>query len=52
MNDNLIYTEADSGLNRFFAKIYGLVGMGIGLSAFVSYLMLYIFTDNMLGIPL
>lgn len=50
MNDNPIFTEADSGLNRFFAKIYGLVGMGIGLSAFVSYLMLYIFTDNMLGI--
>ncbi|SDB18801.1 hypothetical protein SAMN02910293_00951 [Streptococcus henryi] len=50
MNENLIYTETDSGLNRFFAKIYSLVGMGIGLSAFISFLMLYVFTDNMINI--
>ena len=51
MNQNgVIYTQADSGLNRFFAKIYGLVGMGIGLSAFVSFLMLYVFTDNKINI--
>ena len=51
MNQNdIIYTQTDSGLNRFFAKIYGLVGMGIGLSAFVSFLMLYVFTDNMINI--
>ena len=51
MNQNdVIYTQTDSGLNRFFAKIYGLVGMGIGLSAFVSFLMLYVFTDNMINI--
>ena len=49
MNDNVIYTQSDAGLNRFFAKIYGLVGMGIGLSAFVSYLMLYVFTDNLIA---
>ncbi|MCS4488841.1 Bax inhibitor-1/YccA family protein [Streptococcus sciuri] len=49
MNDNVIYTQSDSGLNHFFAKIYGLVGMGIGLSAFVSYLMLYVFTDNLIA---
>ena len=50
MNDNIIYTETDTGLNRFFDKIYGLVGFGIGLSAFVSFLMLYVFSDNMVAI--
>ncbi|MGT2958602.1 hypothetical protein A9Q68_05075 [Streptococcus bovimastitidis] len=50
MNDHLIYTETDSGLNRFFAKIYGLVGMGVALSGFVSFLMLYPFRDNMFAI--
>ncbi|MGM0239744.1 Bax inhibitor-1/YccA family protein [Enterococcus sp. AZ103] len=28
------------GLNRFFAKIYGFLALGIGISAFVSYLTL------------
>ncbi|MDO4205732.1 MAG: BAX inhibitor (BI)-1/YccA family protein, partial [Streptococcus gallolyticus] len=43
MNHNdVIYTQTDSALNRFFAKIYGLVGVGIGLSALVSFLMLYV----------
>jgi FtsH-binding integral membrane protein len=50
MNENVIYTQSDSGINRFFAKIYGLVGIGIGLSALVSFLMLYVFTDNMITI--
>ncbi|EHJ57704.1 hypothetical protein HMPREF9318_01166 [Streptococcus urinalis FB127-CNA-2] len=50
MEENIIYTQTDGKLNQFFAKIYGLVGMGIGLSAFVSFLMLYVFTDNMLAI--
>lgn len=50
MNDHLIYTETDLGLNRFFAKIYGLVGMGVALSGFVSFLMLYPFRDNMFAI--
>ena len=48
--NNVIYTQTDAGLNRFFAKIYGLVGMGIGLSAFVSAVMLYIFPNNVIGI--
>ncbi|MEX2785147.1 Bax inhibitor-1/YccA family protein [Streptococcus sp. H49] len=50
MNDSMIYTQTDTGLNRFFAKIYSLVGMGIGLSALISALMLYVFTDNMIAI--
>ena len=27
MNDHVIYTQSDAGLNQFFAKIYSLVGM-------------------------
>lgn len=50
MNENIIYTETDAGLNQFFAKIYSLVGMGIGLSAFVSYLMLFPFRENLISI--
>ena len=50
MNNNTIYTQSDSRLSSFFAKIYGLVGMGIGLSAVVSYLMLYVFRNNMIAI--
>lgn len=46
MENNVIYTESQSGLTAFYAKIYSLVGMGIGLSALVSFLMLYVFTDN------
>ena len=33
MKSNAIYTTSDAGLNRFFGKIYGLVGIGVGLSA-------------------
>lgn len=50
MNNNVIYTQTDSRINQFYAKIYGLVGVGIGLSAFVSFLMLYVFRDNMIAI--
>lgn len=50
MNRNdVIDLQTDGALNRFFAKIYGLVGLGIGLSAVVSFLMLYVFTDNMIS---
>lgn len=48
METNSIYTTRDTGLSRFYGKIYSLVGMGIGLSAFVSYLMLGPFSGNML----
>ncbi|EHI70240.1 Bax inhibitor-1/YccA family protein [Streptococcus ictaluri] len=50
MDQQVIYTQTDTGLNQFFAKIYSLVGMGIGLSAFVSYLMLFPFRDNLVSI--
>lgn len=50
MNDNFIYTESQSGLSAFYTKIYSLVGIGIALSAFVSWLMLYPFQQNLLAI--
>ena len=38
-NDSFIINQVDNtALNRFFGKIYGVVAMGIGLSAFVSFL--------------
>ncbi|KPJ21989.1 Bax inhibitor-1/YccA family protein [Streptococcus phocae subsp. phocae] len=52
MNKHIISTQTDAGLNQFFAKIYSLVGMGIGLSAFVSYLMLFPFRENFMMIIL
>lgn len=48
--NNSIYVQSESGLSRFFAKIYSLVGFGIGLSALVSFLMLYIFPSNLIAI--
>ncbi|TWT16231.1 Bax inhibitor-1/YccA family protein [Streptococcus sp. sy010] len=47
MNQTITYTQTDTGLATFYAKIYGLVGMGIGLSAAVAGLMLYVFPTNM-----
>ena len=40
MESNAIYTTIYAGLNRFFGKIYCIVGMGVGISAVISYLML------------
>lgn len=32
-----------SGINRFYAKVYGFLGMGLALSALTSYLALWVF---------
>ncbi|WP_394404675.1 Bax inhibitor-1/YccA family protein [Streptococcus sp. 20-1249] len=47
MNNNpFIINQVDTvGLNRFFAKIYGFVAAGIGLSALTSFLALTVFQD-------
>lgn len=50
MGQSPIITQADAGLSRFFAKIYSLVGMGIGLSAVIAALMLFVFPENMRAI--
>lgn len=44
---NQIIIEDRSGLNQFYAKIYAFVGIGIGLSALVSGLMLTVFQSNL-----
>ena len=41
MNQTII--QERSGLNQFYAKVYSFVGLGIGLSALVSALMLTVF---------
>ena len=42
MNNNPIIMEQSeiTALNRFFAKIYGYVALGVGISALVAYLSL------------
>lgn len=47
MNNNPIMMEQTevTALNRFFAKIYSYVAMGIGLSALVAYLSLTVFFE-------
>ena len=54
MNNNPIIMEQSevTALNRFFAKIYGYVALGVGLSALVAYLSLSIFWDLTLQILL
>ncbi|WP_155964245.1 Bax inhibitor-1/YccA family protein [Streptococcus ruminantium] len=43
-NDSFIINQVDNtALNRFFGKIYGVVAMGIGLSALVSFLTVTVF---------
>lgn len=52
MSQNQIYADIDTGLNAFYAKIYGFVGLGIGLSALVSGLMLTLFSTSLVEIAL
>lgn len=42
-NDSFIINQDNTALNRFFGKIYGVVAMGIGLSALVSFLAVTVF---------
>lgn len=47
-NDSVIINQADNtALNRFFGKVYGVVAMGIGLSALVSFLTVTVFRDTL-----
>ena len=45
MNQTII--QERSGLNHFYAKVYAFVGLGIGLSALVSALMLTVFQSQL-----
>ncbi len=46
MNQTII--QEHSGLNQFYAKVYAFVGLGIGLSALVSALMLTVFQSQLI----
>lgn len=54
MNDNsIIINQSEvTALNRFFAKIYGYVAMGIGFSAITAYLALTTFLDTTINLLL
>ncbi|HEM3461820.1 TPA: Bax inhibitor-1/YccA family protein [Streptococcus suis] len=50
-NDSFIINQVDNTvLNRFFGKIYGVVAMGIGLSALVSFLAVTVFQSLLLSL--
>ena len=46
MNQSIL--QERSGLNQFYAKVYAFVGLGIGLSALVSALMLTVFQSQLI----
>ena len=52
MNNNPIIMEQSeiTALNRFFAKIYGYVALGVGISALVAYLSLTVLWELTLNI--
>lgn len=52
MSQETLYTDAAAGLNAFYAKIYAFVGLGIGLSALVSGLMITLFPVEIVQIAL
>ena len=49
MNQQTVIHE-QSGLNSFYSKIYSLVGVGVGISAAVSALMMTIFQETFIYI--
>lgn len=50
-NDSTIIHQVDhSALNRFFAKVYGVVAMGIGISALVSFLTVTVFQEALFSL--
>lgn len=50
MNDNdVIFDQRSDGLNAFFSKIYALMGVGVLISAVVSWIMITFFADNMVA---
>ncbi|MCL2677099.1 MAG: Bax inhibitor-1 family protein, partial [Streptococcaceae bacterium] len=49
-NPQPIIDERQSGLSAFFAKIYGLVGVGILISALVSFITIKFFPQNLVSI--
>ncbi|MCL2112900.1 MAG: Bax inhibitor-1/YccA family protein [Streptococcaceae bacterium] len=49
-NNNIIFDQQKDGLNAFFSKIYALMGVGVLISALVSWIMITFFVDNLISI--
>jgi len=49
MNQQTIIHE-QSGINSFYSKIYSLVGVGVGISAVVSALMMTLSNSGSMGL--
>lgn len=50
-NDSVIINQVDNtALNHFFGRVYGVVAMGIGLSALVSFLTVTVFRDALFAL--
>lgn len=50
-NDSVVINQVDNtALNRFFGRVYGVVAMGIGLSALVSFLTVTVFRDALFAL--
>ncbi|HPR81229.1 MAG TPA: BAX inhibitor (BI)-1/YccA family protein, partial [Enterococcus sp.] len=47
MNNHQVI-EDTSGLNKFYAKVYGIFGLGLGISALAAFLCSSIFLDQTL----
>ena len=41
--NNQEYIQTGTGLNKFYAKIYGFLALGIGISAIMAYAMTTVF---------
>lgn len=41
--NNQEYIQTGAGLNKFYAKIYGFLALGIGISAIMAYAMTTVF---------
>ncbi|GBG95933.1 Bax inhibitor-1/YccA family protein [Lactococcus termiticola] len=49
-NNNVIFDQKREGLNAFFSKVYGLMGVGVLVSALVSFISINFFLPNMIAL--
>jgi FtsH-binding integral membrane protein len=49
-NENLIYDDRKAGLAAFYNKIYAIMGVGVLVSALVSWVMISFFANNLISI--
>lgn len=50
MDKNSVFYDQTSDINSFYAKIYSLVGVGIGVSALVAFLIWNVFPDIIISV--